>query len=177
VGVAIPALVIGLLLASFFAVRLGWFPAVGYTPISEGIGPWARSLVLPWCALAVLPAAETARQLRGSLADELGSRHVLAARAKGMTRRQVVFKHAMRNALLPVTAVLAVRVSNLISGSVIIETVFNLNGLGATAVRATISRDIPVVLGVTLFSAVAVAAISIVVGYILPLLNPKLRAA
>jgi peptide/nickel transport system permease protein len=176
-GVALPSFWVALLLVSWFAVRLGWFPAVGYVPITESPYEWAKHLVLPAISLAGVTTAELARQLRGSLQDVLASDYVLAAHAKGIKGSRVVIKHGLKNALSPALAVLSVRVSQLIGGSVIIETIFNIRGLGLTVVRAALTRDVPIVLGVTVVTSVVVLVCSLAIEIIHPFLNPKLRTA
>jgi peptide/nickel transport system permease protein len=177
IGVALPSFWVALLLVSWFAVRLGWFPAVGYVPITESPYEWAKHLVLPAISLAGVTTAELARQLRGSLQDVLASDYVLAAHAKGIKSSTVVVKHGLKNALSPALAVLSVRVSQLIGGSVIIETIFNIRGLGLTVVRAALTRDVPIVLGVTVVTSVVVLVCSLAIEIIHPFLNPKLRTA
>jgi peptide/nickel transport system permease protein len=176
-GVALPSFWVALLLVSWFSVRLGWFPAVGYVPITENPYEWAKHLVLPAISLAGVTTAELARQLRGSLQDVLASDYVLAAHAKGIKGSTVVMKHGLKNALSPALAVLSVRVSQLIGGSVIIETIFNIRGLGLTVVRAALTRDVPIVLGVTVVTSVVVLICSLAIEIIHPFLNPKLRTA
>jgi peptide/nickel transport system permease protein len=136
-----------------------------------------RSLILPAIALSAISAAEVTRQLRGSLADVLQSEYIMAARARGVTPNLLVLRDGLRNSLVSVVAVLGVRVAQLIGGTVVIETLFNIHGLGSTVVSAAIQGDVPVVLGVTIVIAVVVILTSIVIDAIQPALNPRLRTS
>lgn len=177
IGVAVPNFWIALLFVAYFAVRLGWLPAVGYVPFAEDPVEWLRHVVLPATALAGVTTAELTRQLRGSLQDVLGSDYVLAAHAKGMPGSTVVLKHGLKNALSPTLAVLVVRISQLVGGTVIVETIFNIRGLGLDVVRAALARDVPIVLGVAVVTSLVVLACSLVIEVVHPYLNPKLRSA
>jgi peptide/nickel transport system permease protein len=175
VAVAIPGFFLGLVLVSWFAVGLGWFPAVGYVPITESPAEWLHHIILPAVALSTVSVAEVTRQLRGSLTDVLQSEYIIAARARGVRTRKLVLKHALKNAALPVITILGVRVSQLIGGTVVIETVFNIQGLGRTLVNAALGADIDVVLGVTVVAALVVLVTNLIIDLVQPLLNPRLR--
>jgi len=175
IAVAIPGFFLALLLVKWFAVDRHWFPAVGYEPFTDGVGPWLKSIFLPAVALSTVTAAEVTRQLRGSMTDVLHSEYIVAARSRGVSRRSLLARHGLKNAVLPVLVILGVRVSQLIAGTVVIETVFNIQGLGRTLVTAAIDGDIDVVLGVTVVATIAVIFTNIVIEVVQPLLNPRLR--
>jgi peptide/nickel transport system permease protein len=175
VAVAIPGFFLGLVLVSWFAVGLGWFPAVGYVGITENPAEWLHHIILPAIALSTVSVAEVTRQLRGSLTDVLQSEYVVAARARGVPSRILVLKHGLKNAALPVLTILGVRVSQLIGGTVVIETVFNIQGMGRTLVNAALGADIDVVLGVTVVAALVVLVTNVLIDLVQPLLNPRLR--
>jgi len=176
-AVAAPPFWIGLILVLLFAVERSWFPAVGYAPLSEGLWEWLRHLILPGIALAGVPAAELARQLRGSLVDVMDRDYVLTARAKGLTRASIVGKHALKNAAIPVITVLGFRLAQLFGGTVVVERVFNIQGIGSLAVNAVLERDIPVVLGITVFTTVVVILVNVLVDASYGYFNPKVRTA
>lgn len=175
VAVAIPGFFLGLVLVSWFAVGLGWFPAVGYVGITESPGEWLHHIILPSIALSTVTAAEVTRQLRGSLTDVLQSEYIVAARARGVSSRTLVIRHALKNAALPVLTILGVRVSQLIGGTVVIETVFNIQGMGRTLVNAALNADIDVVLGITVVAALVVLVTNLLIDVVQPVLNPRLR--
>lgn len=173
VALAIPPFVTGLLLQRVFGVRLGWLPAIGYTPLTEDPGLWFRGLILPGLTLAAISAAEVARQLRGNLIDTREQDYIRTLRAKGLPVSLVLFKHAFRNAAAPMLTVLGIQFGSIIGGAVIIEQVFALPGLGQTGVSAILSKDYPVVQGVVLFGATMVIALNLAVDLVNTKLNPR----
>jgi peptide/nickel transport system permease protein len=173
---AVPSFVLGILLVLTFSLTLRWFPAVGYVPVSDGIGPWLQFATLPAIALAGVPAAQIARQTRGAFVDALEEDYVRTARAKGLTTLIIVGKHAAKNAAIPVITVLGLLIGNLIGGAVIIERIFAIPGLGSLSVEAVLSRDIPMVQGVVLLSAVVVIFLNLFVDVLYGYLNPQVRA-
>lgn len=174
-AVALPGFFLGLVLVTYFAVRHTWFPAVGYVGPTTSIGEWLKHIVLPSIALSTVTVAEVTRQLRGALTDVLQSEYIVAARARGFTRRSIVVRHGLKNAALPVLTVLSVRVSQLIGGTVVIEGVFNIEGMGKTAVNGAITGDIPVVLGVTVVASLVVLLSNLAIDVLQPIVNPRLR--
>ncbi|MGD9958369.1 ABC transporter permease [Nocardioides sp.] len=173
VALAIPPFVTGLLLQRVFGVRLGWLPAIGYTPITEDPVLWFKGLILPGLTLAAISAAEVARQLRGNLIDTREQDYIRTLRAKGLPVSLVLFKHAYRNAAAPMLTVLGIQFGSIIGGAVIIEQVFALPGLGQTGVNAILSQDFPVVQGVVLFGATMVILLNLAVDLINTKLNPR----
>lgn len=175
IAIAIPGFWFGLVLASVFAVSLQMFPAFGYQPLSDGFGPWISHLILPGIALGLLPAAEVTLQLRSALSQVMKTDYVLNAEAKGMSRSSVVLKHSLKNASIPVITVLGFRVAEVLAGSVTIEMIYNIQGLGRTAVEAVQGRDVPVLLGFVLFSTVVVVLVNLIVDISYGYFNPKVR--
>jgi peptide/nickel transport system permease protein len=176
VALAIPPFVTGLLLQRIFGVRLGWLPAIGYTPLAQDPLLWFRGLVLPGLTLAAISAAEVARQLRGNLINTREQDFIRTLHAKGLAPRQVLFKHAFRNAAAPMLTVLGIQLGAVIGGAVIIEQVFALPGLGQMGVGAILSKDYPVVRGVVLFGATMVILLNLLVDLINAKLNPRVDA-
>lgn len=176
-GLAMPSFWLGAVLALVFALRLRWLPATGYVPFSESPLDWLRHLILPGLTLGTAAAAETTRQLRSSLSDVLEQDYVRTARAAGLRGRTIVWKHSMKNAAMPVVTVLGFQVAFLLGGSVIVEQLFALPGLGGLAIRAVLDRDIPVIQGVVLFTTALVVGINLLVDLLYGWLNPKVRAS
>jgi peptide/nickel transport system permease protein len=174
-AISVPGFWLGLILASTFAVSLGWLPAIGYEPISSGLWSWLSHLILPAIALAMLTAGELARQLRASLMDAVQSDYALAAYARGISFRRVVLKHGLKNAAIPVVTVLGVRTSQLLGGTVVIESLFVISGVGRLTVNAVFTRDIPIVLGVVLVTTVIVIAVNVMVDLSYAYFNPRAR--
>jgi len=164
-GIAIPTFWSALLLVMFFALRLDWLPVVGATS--------ARHLVLPAVVLALPTAAVLARLLRSSLQDTLSADYIRTAHAKGLPARRVVTRHAFRNSLAPVAAVLGLQVGHLIAGAFVVETIFAWPGLGRLTVQAIFDRDYPVVMGTTLVIAAGFLVINLLVDLAHGWLDPR----
>ncbi|MFS3129289.1 ABC transporter permease [Nocardioides sp. Bht2] len=174
-GLAIPNFVIGLALVQMLAVEQQLFPATGYLPLAEGVGPWAERLVLPGIALGIMVAAEIARQLRASVADTMQQDYMRTALAKGISTPARIVKHSMRNAMMPVVTVLGMQIAYLLGGTAVVEAVFGIPGLGDFAVQAVLARDLPAIQGVVLFAVLVTVAMSLLVDLSYGFLNPKVR--
>lgn len=175
VGSAIPSFWFGLVLATLFAVRFGWFPVVGYTPLTESPADWIRSVTLPIATLAVSGIALVAKQTRDAMLQELDKDYVLMLRAHGASEATVQLKHALRNAAVPIITVVGVLMIGLLGGTVLVESVFSLPGLGSLAVTRTLQHDLPVIQGVTVLFAGIVVAVNLVVDLAYAWANPKVR--
>lgn len=174
-GQAIPNFWFGLILVAIFAVSLRWFPATGFTPITESQWEWLRSVILPSIALGTSSSAAIARQVRSAMVGVLQQDYVRAARAQGLSARRVLFKHALTNAMIPVVAVLSFQITVLLGGALIVEQVFAINGLGTLAIAAVRQQDIPMLQGLVLVMVGLVVAVQLATDVIYGLLNPKAR--
>jgi peptide/nickel transport system permease protein len=177
VAFAVPNFLVGLVLSLVFAVELGLFPALGYTPFTEDPGAWLASIALPAIALAIGAIATVATQTRGSMIDVLQQDYVRTLRSRGLPTRSVLLKHALRNAAPASLTVLSLQFIALISGAVVIEKVFGLNGIGERATSAAGQGDVPLVLGIVVVAVVIVVVVNLVVDVALGWLNPKVRIA
>lgn len=169
---ASPVFWVGILLLILFALKLGWFPATGY---GEGLGGHVRHLFLPALTLSGFFAAILTRSLRSALIDVQTTTYVDFARAKGLGREAVLFRHVLRAALLPIVSLIGVRLSFAIGGSVVVETVFALPGLGSWMVESIFARDYMVVQTLTLTFAFGTMLISLVTDLVYPLFDPRVR--
>jgi peptide/nickel transport system permease protein len=176
-GLAVPGFWLATLLVSFFAVRWQWFPAVGYVGLSDSPAEWFRHAFLPMLTLAVFTWSEIARQLRTGLVDVLDQDYIRAAQARGLSRWRVMGKHALKNAALPTITIIGVRLGLLIAGSVIVESIFGIPGLGAYALTAIQVHDVPVIQAVVVVSAAAVITTSVIVDIAYGFLNPKVKVS
>jgi len=174
-GVAVPYFWVGMLLVLLLAINLTVFPAVGYTPITENPLSWFMHLVLPAAALGLAPAAVIARQTRAAMSGVLQEDYVRTATAKGLPPARVVGKHALKNAALPVVTAFGLEASRLIGGTVVIEQLFALPGLGSLAYSAVFARDFPMVQGVLLVVAAMVLLINLIVDLSYGYFNPRIR--
>ena len=167
VFVSAPQFVVGILLLYVFAVRLGWFPIGGYgTP---------AHVVLPALTLGLIGAGWYGRIVRSSLIDVLGQDFVRTARAKGLTRWRVLFRHALPNAVLPVIAMVGIDIGLFMSGIVVVESVFGWPGVGQLTWQAIQRVDIPIIMGVTLVSAGFIVAGNLLADLVAPLIDPRIR--
>ena len=176
-GIAAPEFFIGLLLVLVVALNLGWLPATGYIPFSDDPVEYFARLTLPSFTLGLGVAAELARQVRGAMIDVLSRDYIQTARAKGLSTLSIIVKHGLKNAAIPVVTVLGLQIRRLLGGAVIVEQIFAMNGLGSLAVRAVFLRDLPVLLGVALATAIVVLLVNLLVDMSYGYFDPKVRTA
>lgn len=174
-GVAVPGFWAGLLLILLFSVRLGWMQSGGFDGWGAGLWHGLRSLLLPAIALGLFQFAVLARTTRSALLEVLREEYVKTARAKGVAERAVLFRHALRNALIPIVTVAGIQLGQLLAGSIILESVFYLPGLGRLTLAAISARDLPVVQGVVLFVASMIVIVNAAVDILYGVLDPRIR--
>ena len=174
-GVAVPNFWFAMILVLIFAINLRWFAAGGFVGWDQGLIAGLHSLTLPAIALALPQASILARVMRSSLLDILGEDFMRTARAKGLTRRQALWRHGVRNALIPVLTIIGLQFSFLLAGSIIIEQVFYLPGLGRLVFQAISSRDLIVVESVVMLLVFAVIVVNFAVDLAYALVDPRLR--
>jgi peptide/nickel transport system permease protein len=176
-GLAVPNFWLGILLILLFAVQLGWFPAGGFPGWESGIAPSLQALLLPAVALALVQAAILARATRSAVLDALREDYVRTARAKGLTRGQALWRHALRNALIPVVTVMGLQFAYLLSGAIVIENVFYLPGLGRLVFQAISQRDLIVVKDVVILLAAMVVVVNFIVDVLYAVIDPRVKVA
>ena len=174
-GVAIPNFWFAILMVILFAINLRWFSAGGFPGWDVGIFPAMKALTLPAIALALPQASILARVMRSSLLDTLSEDYMRTARAKGLTRRQVLWRHALRNAMIPVLTIIGLQFSFLLAGAIIIENVFFLPGLGRLVFQAITQRDLIVVESVVMLLVFAVILVNFLVDIAYAWVDPRLR--
>jgi peptide/nickel transport system permease protein len=174
-GIAVPNFWFAMILVFVFAIQLGWFAAGGFPGWDNGPWPALKALTLPAIALALPQAAILARVMRSSLIDMLGEDFIRTARAKGLTRSQVLWRHGFRNALIPVLTILGLQFSFLIAGGIIIEQVFYIPGLGRLIFQAISARDLITVESVVMLLVFAVIVVNFAVDVAYALVDPRLR--
>jgi peptide/nickel transport system permease protein len=176
-GLAVPNFLLATLLVFVLAVEWKWLPALGYVSITESPIEWAKHIAMPAITLAVVGAAEIARQLRTGLVGVTQEDYIRAAKARGLAPTRITVKHALKNAAMPALTIIGVRVGYLLAGSVIVEQIFQLPGLGTYALQAIQNRDFTVLQGVVLALALIVIATNLVVDIAYAWLNPKVRVS
>jgi peptide/nickel transport system permease protein len=174
-GIAIPPFWLGLMLVVTLSIEANIMPSYGYTPLSADAGQWLRHLALPALTMSASSVAEIARQMRASLADALERDYIRTARAKGLNRSMVVLKHACKNAAVPVVTVIGLQASLYLAGSVVVETIFGLPGIGGLVYQSVLQRDIPVIQGVVMLSAVIVLIVNMAVDLSYRYFDPRVR--
>ncbi|SDC65393.1 peptide/nickel transport system permease protein [Sanguibacter gelidistatuariae] len=175
-GVSAPSYLVGLLGILLFGFTLNMVPVSGYVAFTESPLDWAWHLVLPWTVLAILMAAVYARLTRAQMLDVMGSDFIRTARAKGLTEQRVITRHALRNVMIPVITLFGLDLGGLLGGAVITEKVFSMPGLGALLLDAVGNFDLPVLVGVTLFSAAVIIVANFLVDLVYGVLDPRARA-
>ena len=174
-GFSVPVFVIGYLLIYLFAVHLNWLPVQGYQRISEGLGGWVQRLILPSLTLSVIYIALIARMTRTSVLEVLSEDYIRTARAKGQIERKVLFRHALRNAAVPIVTVIGLGIALLIGGVVVTESVYTIPGLGRLTVDAVLARDYPTIQAVILLFSFVYVMINLAVDMMYTLLDPRIR--
>ena len=175
-GIAVPNFWFAIVLILLFAVKAQWFPAGGFPGWEDSAWHGFKALVLPAIALAAVQAAILARITRSAVLEVLREDFVRTARAKGLSRREVLWRHVLRNAFVPVLTVMGLQFANLLTGTVVIENVFSLPGLGRLVFQAIANRDLPLVRDVVMLLAAAVVLVNFVVDLLYALVDPRLRA-
>ncbi len=177
IALSMPAFVAGIIGMYFFAVKIPIFPAGGmYSPVgARGIGDLLYHLVLPSFILAMMYIARNMRYTRFSMLDVLNQDYVITARAKGMREGIVVYRHALRNALIPVVTIIGLSIPMVVVGAVFLETIFNWPGMGRLYYKAVLARDFPIVMGANLFIAVIVLVSNLVVDIVYSIIDPRVR--
>ena len=174
-GMSLPSFLLGLLLMLVFGVHLNWLPAAGYQPLSAGLWEHLRFMILPATALGMIQAAVIARMTRASMLDILSMNYIKAAKARGIRERIVTYKHAFRNAFIPILTVLGETFGSLITGAVVTETVFNLPGIGQLVVNSIVRRDYAVIQGTILILATTYLILNLLIDILYGFVDPRVR--
>ena len=174
---AIPNFLTALVFVVIFALQLRWFPPTGFTDPSTSVTGWLVSITIPVAALLVAGFASATQQVRSAMINVLNQDYVRTLRSAGLSRRSILFKHALRNAAGPGLTVLSVQFVGLLGGAIVIENLFAIPGLGALSARSTIQGDIPVVMGIVVLVASIVIVVNLVIDIAQGWLNPKVRVS
>ena len=176
-GFAIPGFWLGLVLVELFAVRVHLLPATGYVPLTASPGGWLQSMILPVVTLAIGGMTAIAKQTRDGMLDALGREYVDALRADGISEARIIIRHALKNAGIPVLTTIGTFFIAMLGGTVLVESVFALPGLGSLAVSSTTEHDLPTIQGVAIYFCLAVVIVNLIVDLLYGWLNPKARTA
>lgn len=176
-GISVPSFLLGLFLILFFAVKLKILPVAGYKPVSDGLFQHVRYLLLPTIALGSMQAALIARMTRSTMLDILNANYIKTARSKGVKEIIIVYKHALKNAFIPILTVIGQTFGTLIAGAAVVETVFNIPGIGQLIVNSVERRDFAVIQGAVLLIAISYVAINLVIDLLYSVIDPRVRLA
>lgn len=174
-GMAVPSFLLGLFLMLLFSVKLGLLPVAGYRPLSMGFWTHFRYLILPGISLGTIQAALITRMTRSSMLDVLYLNYIKTARAKGLKERIVLLKHAFKNAGLPILTVIGQTFGTLVTGAVVVESLFNIPGLGKLILNSIVRRDLAVIQGVVLFVTLLYVGVNLAVDLLYGVIDPRVR--
>lgn len=167
-----PPFIVGIALITIVSVQLGWLPAAGYAPLSQGVWPWLSHLILPALALSLDTISDMARQLRAGLLNASKENYVIGATVRGLSPRRVFFVHTLRNGVGPALAVLGLKFPNLLGGAVVTESIFQLSGYGLFSAQSAIKGDVPAVQAVLVVAVILVVVFNMIINAILARLIP-----
>ena len=174
-GISVPEFWLAAVFLNYLAYKLGLFPSGGYVPLTEDPLQWAYHLILPWTTLSILYIGLYSRVLRSNMLDALGEDHVRTARAKGLSARQVMTGHVLRNSLVPIVTLFGLDFGALLGGAIVVEYVFNLNGIGLYTFESLINQDLPPVIAVVLFGAFFIVLFNALVDVFYAFLDPRVK--
>jgi len=174
-GISVPSFLLGLFLILLFAVQLKWLPVAGYKPLSQGVWNHVRYLILPALALGFMQAALIARMTRSSMLDIIADPYIKTARAKGLKERIVIYKHALRNAFIPILTVIGETFGGLVTGAAVVETVFNIPGIGQLIISSVERRDYAVIQGTVLLITVTYVLLNLLIDLLYGIVDPRVR--
>jgi peptide/nickel transport system permease protein len=174
-GLSMPDFWVAILLIILFAANLQWLPAIGYAPLSEGFWPWLSHLILPSIAVGTTFAAIMARMIRSSMLEVMKTEYIQVARAKGLLKPRLIFVHAFPNALIPVVTVMGIALALLMAGTVVVENVFAIKGLGRVLIQGILNRDYPVVQGAILVVSAIFVFSNLLVDLLYTVIDPRIR--
>lgn len=174
-GISVPSFLLGLFLMLVFSVLLGWLPVAGYSPLEDGVFETLKYLFLPGIALGSMQAALIARMTRTSMLETLSKPYLKTAKAKGLSGNRIIYKHALRNASMPILTTIGQTLGTLVAGAAVVETVFNVPGIGQLIINSIERRDIVVIQGVILVIAVSYVLINFLVDVLYSVLDPRVR--
>lgn len=174
-GMSIPSFLLGLFLILLFGVKLGWLPVAGYAPLSSGLWNHLKYLIMPAISLGAIQAALVARMTRTSMLEVLNTNYIKTAQAKGVKRIGLIYKHALRNAFLPILTVIGQTFGILVAGAVVTETIFNIPGIGQLIINSVERRDYAIIQGVVLFVTLSYVVINLVIDLLYGVVDPRVR--
>ncbi len=175
IGVSLPKFWFGLVLMIVFALKLGWLPSTGSADLSQGLGPFLKHIIMPASSLALGMAATQTRMIRSSMLDVLNQDYVRYARSKGLRERDVIWGHALKNAMIPVITVIGGEIGGLLGGAVVTESIFSWPGVGRLAMNSISKRDYPMIQGITLTLCISYLLVNLLIDIVYAWVDPRIR--
>lgn len=174
-GISVPSFCMGIVLISIFSVNLGWFDSIGYIPASESLTGWFKTMFMPSLSIAFGSSAVLARYIRVSIANQQKQDYVRTAKSKGLSEKIIMNQHILRNSLIPVITILGMLVADILGGSIIIENVFSLPGIGKLISTSITTRDLPLIQGLTVYLAGIVVICNFGVDILYSIIDPRIK--
>lgn len=174
-GISVPSFCMGIVLISIFSVNLGWFDSIGYIPASESLTGWFKTMFLPSLSIAFGSSAVLARYIRVSISNQQKQDYVRTAKSKGLSEKIIMNQHILRNSLIPVITILGMLVADILGGSIIIENVFSLPGIGKLISTSITTRDLPLIQGLTVYLAGIVVICNFGVDILYSIIDPRIK--
>ena len=175
IGISVPSFLLALILVLIFSVNLGLLPVAGYQPLTAGLDMHLRYLLMPAVALGAMQAALITRMTRSAMLEVFNNNYIKTAHSKGVKEKKVLFKHALRNAALPILTVIGQTFGVLITGAAVVETVFNIPGIGQLIINSVERRDFPVIQGVVLLISITYVLLNLIIDLLYGVLDPRIR--
>ncbi len=175
IGIAIPAFFFALILIIVVSIKLQWLPVSAFAPLSNGLGPFVKGLLLPAIAVSFSGVSITVRYVRNSIVEELNSDYVMAAKNKGVRERDILYKHVLRNAMIPIVTILGMIFVSIVTGSIIVETVFSIPGIGSLLIAAIKSSDLTLTQGICVYISIVVILAYLLLDILYMLIDPRIR--
>lgn len=174
-GIAIPSFFFAMILIIIFCIKLKLLPVAAYVPFSAGLFPFIKGLILPAIAVSLSAISITVRYVRNSVVEQLNCDYVLAARNKGVKKRDILFKHVLRNSMIPVITILGILFVNILTGSIVVEAVFSIPGIGSLLTTAIKTKDLPLTQGICVYISSVVIFVFLFIDIIYRLIDPRIR--
>ena len=174
-GIAVPSFFVALILILIFGIKLKLIPVAAFQPVTSGIWPFVRGLILPAAAVSISAISITVRYVRNSVTEQLNEDYVLAAKNKGVKERRILYRHVLRNAMIPIVTILGILFVNIITGSIVVEAVFSIPGIGSLLTAAIKSKDLPLTQGICVYISFVVTAVFLILDILYKIIAPRIR--
>lgn len=174
-GIAIPSFFVAIVLILIFSIKLKLIPVSAFQPIGNGLLPFIKGLILPSVAVSLSAISITVRYVRNSVIEQLGSDYVMVAKNKGVKENSILYKHVLRNAMIPIVTILGILFVNIVTGSIVVESVFSIPGIGSLLTAAIKSKDLPLTQGICVYISFVVVVVFLILDILYRIIDPRIR--